>query len=271
MSKASDAGKSFLTGVLDKLPEAVRAQVKTVFDDAAAEPALEVLGTGALAQPDINRKYDELKAKETELTTKFTELNTWYDRNKTALQEYPTLKAENDRLKAGGGDGDDDGEGGRKPVKQPDIRDVALEVVNEVAPEYIGVTAWLNDRRAEHETLFGKDVPFSATELIRNPKLGKPIAGQPGRVFSLEDAYTEKYGEKVVTKRQELDAQRIETKVQERLKEERAKSVGQPFPLRGEASPSVLDVLATKDGVASHTLDSAVAEYERLQASRVGS
>lgn len=267
---AFEDGSTFVTGVLAKLPEALRAQVKDVLDKPEAKDAVVLIGESVLARTDYSKRQDELAAQRAELTTKFNELNGWYDKNKAALQEYPTLKAEIDRLKkSGGGGGDDDPP---LPKDPPDIRSVALDVVNEVAPEYIGVAAWLHDKGREHERLFtgAKEAPaFSAASLTRNPKLGKPIAGQPGRVFSLEDAYQELYGEKVVARRKELDDAAVETRVQERLKEERAKLVGQPFPLRsGGPEPSVLDTLSTKDGSAAHTLDSAVVEYERLQAAR---
>jgi hypothetical protein len=90
-------------------------------------------------------------------------------------------------------------------------------------------------------------------------------------VFSLPDVYTAKYGERVAAKQKEADEKKFNDEVEKRLTTERTKLAGQPFPLRGDPSPSVLDVLATKDGAASHTLDTAVAEYERLQGARSAS
>lgn len=264
---AFEDGTSFLAGVLAKLPDAVRAQVKDVFDKPEAKDAVTLLGDSVLARTDYSKHMDALRVEKDTLTTKFNELNTWYDRNKSALTEYPTLKAELDRLKAGGtGDDDDPDEGKGKKPALPDLRTVALEVVNSAAPEYIAVSAWLASKTDQHRAMFGE--PLDAVALVRNPKLGKDIAGQPGRVYSLDDAYTETFGDRVKAKQQEAEDKRINDKVEARLKEERAKLVGQPFPLRGEASPSVLDVLQTKEGPAVHTLDSATAEYERLQAAR---
>lgn len=269
---AFEDGSTFVTGVLAKLPAELQAQVRDVLSKPEAKDAVTAIGDGVLARSDYSSKMDALKGQQTQLNDKFTELNTWYDSNKNALQAYPTLKAEVDRLKAGKGGDDDDDDANKGKLPVPDIRTVAMDVVNEVAPEYIGVTAWLNDKRAEHETLFrgATETPsFSATSLTRNPKLGRPIAGQPGRVFSLEDAYQEAYGEKVNARRVEIDTARVEARVAERLKEEQAKLVGQPFPLRGGApEPSVLDTLQTKEGSAAYTVDTAVAEYNRLQAGR---
>ena len=105
------------------------------------------------------------------------------------------------------------------------------------------------------------------TELVANPKLGKPVYGQPGRVYSLQDAYQEKYGERLQAKYKEAEDKRINDEVEKRLGERIKQTTStHPFPLRAESSP--LDVLSTKDGPAAHTLDSAVAEYERLVAAK---
>jgi hypothetical protein len=115
--------------------------------------------------------------------------------------------------------------------------------------------------------MFGE--PLDAMEIVSNPKVGRPIVGQPGRVYSLQDSYNERYGERVQTKAKEAEDKRFNDEVEKRLQARAAQSPAHPFPLRSEASP--LDVLQTKDGPAVHTLDSAVAEYERLQSGRGGS
>jgi hypothetical protein len=252
---AFEDGSSFLAGVLAKLPEEKRAQVKAIFEDPEAKDAVVVIGDGVLARPDYSKKMNDLQAEKAALTEKFTELNTWYEANQVALTEYKTMKPEYERLKGGTPD----------PLKPIDPRQAALDVVNEAGAEYVQVSAWLADKSQEHKDMFGERV--SLQELVRNPKLGKPIVGQPGRVFSLADAYTEKYGERVAAKQQELHDKAINDEVEKRLGEERKKLATQPFPLRGEP-PSVLDALQTKDGSATHTLDTAVNEYERLQQAR---
>jgi hypothetical protein len=275
MSKASDSGKSFMAGVLAKLPDALRAQAETIFNAAEAEVALEVVGTGALAQPEINRKLDEIATQDRDLKEKlaaatnlYERNDAWFKTNEAALKEYPTLKSELDRLKAGG-----DGDGGDPPkpvtLDKKTIEDTIREMMDPLLSErergYVDVVAFMQDTGGAHLKLFG-ELP-SMRELTANPKLGKPIIGQPGRVFSLQDAYNEKYGGLVQAKAKETHDKEIEAEVQKRLGEERSKNGGQPFPIRGQA-PSVLDVLDTKEGAAAHTLDTAVAAYETLQAGR---
>lgn len=257
---AFEDGQSFVAGFLAKLPEGLRASVEETLKKPEAKDAVTLIGDGVLARSDYSKRMDELKAKTDEATALLEKNQSWYAKNEVALKEYPTVKAELDRLKAGGG-GTGDGD-----LDEAGVRKVALDAINEVGPEYIQVAAWLEDKGQEHKDLFGERL--NTRELIANPKLGKPIAGQPGRVFSLDDAYAEKYGARVATKLQEAHDKGIETEVQKRLGEERAKLVGQPFPLRGEIGASVLDVLTTKEGPAAHTLDTAVDAYERLQAAR---
>jgi hypothetical protein len=259
---AFEDGSTFLAGVLAKLPEAARAQAKAIFETPEAKDAVIVIGDGVLARPDYSRAMNDLKTKETELTQKFNELNDWWSVNEAALTEYKTIKPEYDTLK---GQRRTDPPSPTPSTPPPDARQIALDVVNEAGREYVGVSAWLAGKVAVHQQMFGE--PLDAMALVSNPKLGKPIPGQPGRVFSLQDAYNEQFGEKVAAKAKEADEKRINDEVAKRLAEERAKSVGQPFPLRGEA-PSVLDVLQTKEGPAAHTLDTAVAEYELLQQAR---
>lgn len=279
MSKASEAGKAFLAGVIAKLPEAQRAQAEAIFHAAEAEVALEVVGTGALAQPEINRKLDEIAAQDKALkdqlaaaTDLYERNDRWYKTNEAALKEYPTLKTELDRLKAGGG-GDDDDEAKKRVAPGLDkktIEETITTLLDQNLADrergYVDVVAFMQDTGFQHQQMFG--APPNMRELVGNPKLGKPIVGQPGRVFSLQDAYNEKYGAEVTAKQKAVHDKAIEDEVQKRLAEERKTQIGQPFPMRGDASPSVLDVLQTKEGAAAHTLDTAVAAYESLQAGR---
>jgi len=254
---AFEDGSSFLAGVLAKLPESMRAQVKTELEKPEAKDAVTLIGDSVLARSDYSKHMDGLKVKETELTNKFTELNDWYAANEAALKEYPTLKAENDTLR----------KGGTPPLKTGDVIDprlVAREEIDAAGREYVGVSAWLAGKAVAHAQMFNE--PLDTMALVQNPKLGKPIAGQPGRVFSLDDAYRESHGERVVTKQKEAHDKSINDEVEKRLAEKLKGQITQPFPLRGEA-PSVLDELAVKERPV-HTLDSAVAEYERLQQSR---
>lgn len=256
---AFEDGSTFLAGVLAKLPDAERAQAKTLFESTGAKDAVTLLGDGVLARSDYSKRMDALKVAETQAQAQLENLNSWYEVNKTALEEYKAIKPKFDVLSKGGTP--------PEPLEpEPlDPRAAALEVVNEAGREYVNVAAWLADKAFEHWQLFGERLNTQA--LTAHPKLGKPIAGQPGRVVSLPDVYQEQFGERVAQKHKETEEKRITTEVEKRLAEERAKHVTQPFPLRGDP-PSVLDVLSTKEGSAPFTVDAAIAEYQRLQESR---
>jgi len=262
---AFESGQEFLAGVIAKLPAELQTQAKELFGKPEAKDAVVIIGDGALARPDYSKAMNDLKTKETELAGKLENLNAWYTDNKAALEEYLVIKPEYDVLKAKGDPpppAPKPGDPPAPPTPPADPRKVAEDVLSEQGPQYVQVSAWLAGKVVQHMHMFGE--PLDPMELVSNPKLGKPVAGQPGRIFSLQDAYAEKYGERVAAKQKEAEEKKFNDEVDKGLA---AKMSGQPFPLRSE-SPSVLDVLSTKDGPAAHTLDSAVAEYERLQAAR---
>jgi hypothetical protein len=262
---AFESGQSFVAGVLAKLPPELQAQAKAVFDAAEAKEAVALIGDGALARSDYSRHMDTLREKETSLTDYYTKLDGWYKDNQSALA------AARDATARGNGNGNGDpADPNAKPALQtpavsPDeMRRIANEAINEAGRDYIAVSGFIATQAGWHQHVFNE--PLDMTELVNNPKLGRPIVGQPGRVFSLQDAYNEKYGERIAAKNREAEDKRINDEVDKRLAERTRASASQPFPLRSESSP--LDVLTTKDGPAVHTLDSAVAEYERLVAAK---
>lgn len=254
---AFESGQSFLAGVLAKLPAEQQAQAKAIFDAAEAKDAVTLIGDSTLARSDYSRSMDQLREKEVALNEYYTRLDGWYTDNKTALEAARTPTPQP----------------AEPPTPQPagpqsgmitsaaEIRRIAEDAVNEAGRDYIAVSAFLATQGAKHSHMFGE--PLDMTELIANPKLGRPIAGQPGRVYSLADAYNERFGERITAKYKEAEDKRINDEVDKRLAERIKQTTStHPFPLRQESSP--LDVLQTKDGTAVHTLDSAVAEYERL-------
>lgn len=255
---AKESGSTFLAGVLAKLPAELQAQVKAAFDAPEASDALIVIGDGTLARSDYSKQMDELREKTTEAQTKLENLNAWYEVNQQALEEWKVLK--------GKGTGNPPADPPKPPTPPPaapeDLRKVAQDVVNEAGQEYVGVSVWLAAKAVEHLHRFGEPIDAST---FQNPKLGKPVPGQPNRIFSLEDAYNEKYGERVAAKQKEAQDQQINAEVDKRLAERMKAHTQHPFPLRGGESPSPLDVLTTKEGPAAHTIDSALAEYDRLQ------
>jgi hypothetical protein len=260
---AFESGQSFLAGVLAKLPESQRAQAEAIFNDAAAKEAVTLVGDGALGRSDYSRHMDDLREKEQSLTEYYTRLDGWYKDNQGALEAARS----GGRQPAADPNPQPNGNGHTQPNSTLDpaaIRRIAEEAINEAGRDYIAVSAFLTTQGAWHSHVFGE--PLDMTELVQNPKLGRPIVGQPGRVFSLQDAYQEKYGDRIGAKNKELEEKRFNDEVDKRLLARTSASASQPFPLRSESSP--LDVLSTKDGTAAHTLDSAVAEYERLVAAK---
>src|SRR5262252_410274 len=265
---AFESGQSFIQGVLAKLPESQREAAKQIFESAEAKDAVTLAGDGALARSDYSKHMDSLRDKETALNEHYERLNQWYDVNKTALQE--AKEARERQIAPNGGFATAAPESApAPPIQSPsfsrdDVRRIAEEAINAAALDQIAVTGFVSTLAGQHYAMFGE--PLDGNELVRNPKLGRPVAGQPGRIFSLQDAYNERYGERVQQKTREAEEKRFNAEVEKRLLERSKASSSHPFPLRNESSP--LDVLATKDGSSAHTLDSAVAEYERLQSAR---
>jgi len=262
MSKASDAGKSFLAGVLARLAEADRAQAEAIFGKAEHEGALEVLGTGALAQPEINRKFDELKVKEDELDDLRAQNQDWWDNNQKAIQEYRVIKPEYDKLK--GTPPKKEGDPPLAPALDMKAFQDELEHRDRAFAGAFALGVTLSSR---HLQMFNEVLDMSA--LLSDPHLGQSVKGQPGRVYGLQDAYNTVHGERVTAKATEAENTRINKLVEDRMVEERKKlsAIQQPYPTY-HADPSPLDALAQKDGPASHTVDTAVVEYERLQQAR---
>jgi hypothetical protein len=262
---AFESGSTFLAGVLAKLPPEQRAQAEAVFNNAEAKEAVTLLGDSVLARSDYSRNMDQLREKEQALTEYYTRLDGWYKDNEAALAAARARPVEQPRVDP--------------PVVQPgqprtdlqtpavtpaEMKRIAEDAINEAGRDYIAVSAFLTTQGAWHSHVFGE--PLDMTELVNNPKLGRPVLGQPGRVFSLQDAYQEKYGDRIAAKNKEAEEKRFNDEVDRRYNERVRANASQPFPLRSESSP--LDVLSTKDGPAAHTLDTAVAEYERLVAAK---
>jgi hypothetical protein len=265
---AFESGQSFIAGVLAKLPPEARAQAEAIFNAAEAKDAVTLVGDGALARSDYSRSMDQLREKEGALNEYYEKLNSWYGDNKAVLDQAYAAESQQPAQPAA----QPSSAAAPAAIQSPatgalsaeDVRRLAEDAINAAGRDYIAVSAFIATQGAHHQHLFGE--PLDALELVNNPKLGKPILGQPGRVFSLQDAYQEKYGERLVEKQREAQEKYFNEEVDKRLAERLKATASHPFPLRSESSP--LDVLTTKEGPGAHTLDTAVAEYERLQAAR---
>jgi len=265
---AFESGQSLMAGVLAKLPEEKRAQAEAIFNDAGAKDAVTLLGDAGLARADYSRSMDGLREKEQALVQYYEQLNTWYGDNRSVIDAARAAQQQRPVQTTGQLQQVQPQQALQSPaaatLTADDVRRIAEEGINAAGKDYIAVSAFIASQSAQHQALFHE--PLDALELVNNPKLGKPIVGQPGRVFSLQDAYMEKYGQRVQDAQKQAYEKAFNDEVEKRIAERRKNEATHPFPLRSESS--VLDVLNTKEGPAVHTLDTAVAEYERLQAAR---
>lgn len=252
MSKALESGKSFLSGVLAKLPEDLRN--KPLSEILAATEASEFLtsvGDGALARSDYSRYMDDLKKKEEAVLADHQKLTDWWNGH----QDYDQIKAERDRLKAGGGAPPADG--GDPPA---DPKYIDVETFNKIMQEtQQSAVAYMNTAvhlTTKHLHQFGEVIDPNELVQLANQK----------RVTIL-DAYQQKYGEKIEAAQKKAEEDRINKLVEDRVAEERRKHPEMPFPLRNQ-SPSVLDSLTPDRNPAEFSVDAAVAEYNRLQSAR---
>jgi len=250
MSKALDTGKSMLDGILAKLPESLRDSARTAFAAPEAEAALTELGARTLAQSDYSRMADELKEQQEAITADYERLNGWYAQQETKLKTFDQIAAENARLK-----------GGVPPPKKDDAPPPSVGLTEE------DFTKRLNERERAAATYFNATNRMAIEHLQRFGEvldldaLGKFSESKRINIF---EGYQQQFADRLAAKAKEADDARVNKLVEDRLTEERRKQQEQPFPLRGQA-PSVLDVLAEKDGPAKHTLDTATALYEQLQ------
>ena len=259
---AKESGQSFIAGVLAKLPETKRAAAQALFEDPEAEAAVSLIGDGVLARTDYSKNMDAIKVKEAELAQQKKELNDWYAVNKGALDEYLDVKTELDTLKA-----NPDHKVVDSKVTGVTEEDM-LKIIEQRDRGFANAMALVVPLANRHQMMFGE--VLEVQELLANPKLGRPIDGQPGRVFGLTDAYNEKHGERVQAKQTEAESARIKKLVDEGVAERMKGSPQHPFPLR-DPNPSPLDALeSAARKPADHTLDTATAEYERLTQARNG-
>lgn len=248
---ALDSGKTQLTAILAVLPESARSAVEQAFAGPEAEKALTLLGDSTLARADYSRSMDDLRAKEAQVVEDFNRLNTWFETVKPKVENYDTLEKELTTLRLTP----------RSPTapepKSGLTRDELDKYMLERDHGYAGVVAMTTAMATQHLKDFGEVLDVAALYQLATDKH-----------ISLKEAYTATFGEQIKKKADEAEQSRINKLVEERLLEERKKQASLPYPLRN-GSPSVLDVLDSQtDKPGNHTLDTAVAEYERLSANR---
>lgn len=260
MSKALESGKSLLQAVLAKLPENLRAGAEQALNAPEAADALTLLGDSALARSDYSKAMDAIRDKETTLKEQeatllsdHAALTDWYAPRKALVDKYSSLEAVEAAIAAAKGSPNPNPNPNPSPTSGLSKEDVE-KILMERDRGYANVLALGVEVGAKHLHTFGE--PPDMRGII-------DLATKKG--LSMEDAYREKYGDKLREREKaEYDAG-VEKRVQERLAEERKKDATQPYPLRNR-EPSVLDVLSQPDFKSSDfSVDAAVAEYERLQ------
>jgi len=259
--KAFDAGKSLADLILAKLPESLRVKVSEALSAPEAADAITELGARGLAQSDYSKHLDDIRVQMEELEAKQAEFEDLYQRNVTWRRDNQAALDEAARIKAGVKVED-------KKVEPPPIgvskEELAafMEERERAAANYLGLQ---NSLTLKHFQDFGEVI--DTRELLQDRNLGKPRPD--GGVYGLLDAYHTKYGARLKEKSEKDESARIDKLVNEKLQAERAKFSQQPFPLRN-AEPSVLDAFTDDKRSERYTVDSAEAEYNRLQQVRGG-
>jgi acyl-CoA synthetase (AMP-forming)/AMP-acid ligase II len=128
-----DAGKSFLTNVLAKLPEHLRAQAQAAFEAADASAALEEAGRGYKSLSETSRLADEAKATRERAEALYNQNRAWYEANSAEVQAAAALRAKVAALESGKpADGQPplpDANAGPKYVRDEDFRATVAESV----------------------------------------------------------------------------------------------------------------------------------------------
>lgn len=264
MSKNLAAGKTFLAGVLAKLPEGLRGEATKVFEDATLQAEI---GTGVLAQSELSRQLDDLRTKTDELNTKKTELDEreqsltawheqltgWHATNKTALDEYNRLKKEG---KLPGGGGNPDPNANRSVAEGTLTEEKLAEQIKMQNAAFLGFEVDRSRILREHFQRFNEIVDVEP--LLRHPQI---------KEVGLVGVYELVHADRL--KKHKEDAEKA---AEERIRaDERQKVLAanqqMPYPTpTGVGSGSPLDALEANKK--EPVVDAAVTEYNRLQQQR---
>lgn len=270
-AKGAAAGKAFLAGVLQKLPAELRGEAAKLFENADLQT---YVGDGTLALEDFTRQSDALRTQAADLDTRKTQLDeredglqnwherlsTWYGANKTLL----------DSVRAGGGTPNP---ANPNPANPNPANPANPTPANPATPAAFTEAAY-NDRiRGEREAFLGFQRDQNQITREHFAKFGEivdlesllahPRIGDVGLVGVYELVHKDR-----LDKWKTDAAKAAEDKIRQ---DERQKVLAQqaqmPYPTpTGPGSGSPLD--AIKPSAADGLVDSAVAEYNRLQAER---
>lgn len=249
------------------MPEADREKGKAALETLQAlggGAVVAAIGDGTLAQEELSRQLDTLKAKQEELddlkgqldqrdqqlTTYHGDLTKWYDTNKDALEEYKTLKA-----------------GGKVPPKEPGKEAPPAGLTPEQLDERIkleqaGFLGFTRDKDKLAREHFAKFNEFLDIE----PLLLHPEVGKIGLIGVYQLTHKDRL-EKHAADAQKAAEDKIRADERQKVLAEQAQM---PYNLpTGVGSGSPLDAL-TADKKSDSLVDAATAHYQRLQAERAG-
>jgi hypothetical protein len=256
MAKGAAAGKTFLTGVLAKLPEGLRGEAAKIFEAVELQAAV---GDGTLALEDFTRQSNDLQTRQAELDAIKADLESKESRLDTWHGELTSWYATNKDLV----------ERGKRPVTPttptpaaptpPGVltEDAWTERMNLERASYLGFTRDQNQITREHFAKFGEIIDLE-------PLLRHPSIAQVGLMGVYELVHKDRL-DKWKTDTTAADRAKIETEAVRKYQESQAQM---PYPTpTGAGSGSPLDALTAK---ANPVVDSAVEHYNRLQQERNG-
>lgn len=267
-NKGLDAGKTFLAGVLEKLPAELRGNVTALMENPTF---LTAVGDGTLAQQEFSRLTNELATTRTELETQRTtleereagleswhgELNTWYGANKTLIEEANAArKANGGKPPTGTPAGTPNGNG--TPPATGLTADQLEERIGQERSGFLGFQRDQNQLMRDHFATFGEMLDIEP--LITHKQVGE---------IGLRGVYALIHKDRLEAHRTAAEKAREDAIRKDEREKVQAQQTQMPYVTpTGVGSGSPLDALAVGKGDA--LVDKAVTEYNRLQMERNG-
>lgn len=269
MAKGTDAGSSFLAGVLANLPEADRAKGEELLNQFKAlgnGAVVAAIGDGVLAQGDYSSHMDTLRARQLELETEqqrleearrateetYQQQTEWWTKNQNLLKEAQRLKA------SGHGNGNPNPSEGAPVagISPEDVQKLLDTKLRETAGAFLQFSADKDEITAAHFKKFGQPPDYSA--LYAHPKVNE---------LGLKGVYHLVYKEQLDTWEQTAAKQREEEIRRDERQRVQAQMTQMPYPVGSDptAGSSPLDVLT---GAQDQVTDKAVAHYHQILAER---
>jgi len=267
MARGIDAGKTFLAGVLEKLPQELRGEAQRLFENPVLQQSV---GDGTLAQAEFSRLANELQTQQSELETRaeqiaqrdeelsgwHQQLTTWYGANKDLVEEANNARRTGYRPAAGTPYTPANGNAAAPPGLTSEVLE---ERISQERAGFLGFQRDQNLLQREHFGAFGEILDIDP--LLTHPRVAE---------LGLRGVYGLIHKDRLEAHKTKL-AQEAEEKI--RL-DERSKILAQQAQLpyvapTGAGSGSPLDALAV--GKPDSLVESASAHYTRLQAERAGS